>query len=500
MKRTLPLATALMIGLLWQGCSGSDTASAPNSGGSGARAGDGGDGGSISTGQTDAGEGPNLGGRGGQPAGAAGGDGGGAGNAEGGAAGASAAGAAGDTGEGGAAGAAGAAAVTPQPAIVAGSSHTCRLFESGALRCWGDASYGLGYGTASHVGDNETPASKGDLTMGEEVLQVGAGQVHTCALLASANVRCWGFPAGGRLGYGTLSGLGPNVIPEALDYVDVGGPVQQIAVGGFTCALLTSGKVRCWGAADEGEPGYGTKDNIGDNETPASKGDVDVGGDVRQISLGSGHACVILKTGAVRCWGYGYFGQLGYGNQRNIGDDELPASAGDVDVGGDVAVLSAGQYHTCALLTSGAVRCWGLNQSGQLGYGNLENIGDNETPASAGDISVGGPVKQIAAGGAHTCVLLTSGEVRCWGSNQYGELGYGNVQAIGDNENPGSATPVNVGGEVRQLAAGQFHTCALLTSGAVRCWGLNEYGQLGYGNTTIIGDNEAPAVAGDVPL
>jgi alpha-tubulin suppressor-like RCC1 family protein len=224
-----------------------------------------------------------------------------------------------------------------------------------------------------------------------------------------------------------------------------------------------------------------------------------VGGAVTQLAAGGHHTCAVLSTGAVRCWGRGQYGQLGYGNTSNIGDDETPAMAGDVDVGGVVEQLAGGQVHTCALLDTGAVRCWGYGLYGELGYGNTSRIGDNETPASAGDVDVGGTVTQLAAGSMHVCALLDTGAVRCWGNAAAGKLGYGNLRSIGDNETPATAGDVDVGGPVVRLAAGELHTCAVLSTGAVRCWGSGWQGRLGYGNTNNIGDNETPASAGDVP-
>ena len=171
----------------------------------------------------------------------------------------------------------------------------------------------------------------------------------------------------------------------------------------------------------------------------------------------------------------------------------MPGQAG-------VIQIAAGGDHTCALLDTGAVRCWGFGSDGRLGYGNTDNIGENETPASVGDVDVGGTVLQIAAGGSHTCALLVGGAVRCWGVGSDGRLGYGNTDDIGDDETPASAGDVVVGGTVTQIAAGTNHTCAVLVGGAVRCWGRGDVGALGYGNPNNIGDNETPASAGDVEL
>lgn len=269
---------------------------------------------------------------------------------------------------------------------------------------------------------------------------------------------------------------------------------------GHTCALRPSGDVYCWGSAFNGQLGYASNDNVGDDETPASVGPVDVGGAASTIATGSQHTCALLGGAAVRCWGLGVSGRLGYANTNTIGDDETPASAGDVDVGGTVTRIAAGGVHTCALLDTGAVRCWGANSRGELGYGNTSRIGDDETPATAGDVPVGGNVTRIATGGNHTCALLDTGRVRCWGSASNGQLGYGNTSDIGDDETPASAGDVDVGGTVTDISVGDGHVCALTGAGAVRCWGDGSGGRLGYGSTAHIGDDETPASAGDVAL
>lgn len=111
-----------------------------------------------------------------------------------------------------------------------------------------------------------------------------------------------------------------------------------------------------------------------------------LGGTAVQIALGYSHTCALLDTGAVRCWGENAIGQLGYGHTNPIGDNESPASVGDVQLGGKAVEIAAGYQHTCALLDTGALRCWGEGTFGALGYGDTNAIGDAETPASAGDV------------------------------------------------------------------------------------------------------------------
>jgi cysteine-rich repeat protein len=389
--------------------------------------------------------------------------------------------------------------------VDAGGSHTCALLRAGDVRCWGVGSSGrLGYGNSNDIGDNETPASAGNVNIGGTVIQIATGGEHTCALLDTGKVRCWGrgtsvFGLGGQLGYGNTNSIGDDETPAFAGDVNVGGTVIQISSGLFhTCALLSSGKVRCWGIGGFAQLGYGNTNAIGDNELPLSAGDVNIGDTVTQISTGNFHTCALLSSGRVRCWGSGGFGQLGYGNINDIGDNETPSSAGDVNIGGNIVQISTGVRHSCALLDSGKTRCWGEGDFGKLGYGNTNNIGDTETPSSAGDVNVGGNIVQIALGGFHTCALLDTEKVRCWGDAGGGQLGYANTNSIGDNELPFVAGNINVGGNIVQITAGSFHTCALLDTGKVRCWGTGANGRLGYGNAFSIGDDETPASAGDV--
>ena len=229
-----------------------------------------------------------------------------------------------------------------------------------------------------------------------------------------------------------------------------------------------------------------------------------------QIDAGGSHTCAV-RSGKVYCWGLGFSGQLGYGNTNNVGDDETPGAIGPVDLGSGrtATAVSAGDFHTCALLDDGSVRCWGFGADGRLGYGNTSDIGDDETPASAGPVPIGGPAIAISAGGSHTCAVLAGGAVRCWGFGLDGRLGYANLNpatlqspSVGDNEAPASVSPVVLGGPATAISVGEEHSCALLAGGTVRCWGDSGQdasgdggdGRLGYVNEgTPVGDNETPS-------
>jgi alpha-tubulin suppressor-like RCC1 family protein len=392
------------------------------------------------------------------------------------------------------------------PAVVeidAGRFHACARAETDAIRCWGWGTYGtLGYGNTEDIGDDEVPAAAGDVDIGDggRPVELVAGSFHNCLRFESGGVKCWGAGLNGRLGYANTDSIGDDETPAAVGEVDLGGSVVQLSAGfAHTCALMAGGTVRCWGRELDGNLGHGDSGDIGDDETPASMGDVDVGGEVVQVAAGTRHSCARLAAGTVRCWGAGQYGQLGYGDQEDVGDDETPASAGDVDVGGTVVWLTAGYHHTCVLLEGGTVRCWGHAEDGRLGYGDLEDVGDDETPASVGDVDIGGTVLELRGGEISHCALLDGDAVRCWGLGELGLLGYGNENDIGDDETPASAGDVVVGGTVVEIALGG-HTCARLDTGRVRCWGTGEHGAAGYGNTENVGDDEFPAAAGDVEI
>jgi len=391
-------------------------------------------------------------------------------------------------------------------AITIGKYFACAELDNDTVRCWGESYYGqLGYGNQTRIGDNEAPSLAGPVDLGtvHGVSETASGGNHTCALLDDGTVRCWGLNGNGQLGIGSTETIGDNENPGVGGVVDLGGhSAVEIAAGeAHTCALLDDGTVRCWGKGASGQLGYGNTEDIGDNEPVGSVSVVNLGGESAvAIAAGANHSCALMTNGSVRCWGLNSNGQLGYGNTSNIGDDETPSAVLPVALGRNATAITAGGNHTCARLDDGALRCWGLGTYGRLGYGNTNTIGDNETPSSAGPVSMGRSTILVAAGEAHTCARLDNGTVRCWGLGTDGRLGYSNTTTIGDNEVPSSIGTVNMGGSASTITTGSSHTCSRLDNGTVRCWGLNASGQLGYGNTENIGDNEAPVLAGPVDL
>jgi alpha-tubulin suppressor-like RCC1 family protein/outer membrane protein OmpA-like peptidoglycan-associated protein len=346
--------------------------------------------------------------------------------------------------------------------VAVGAAHTCALLDNGTVRCWGDGFDGkLGAANTDDIGNDETPDTVGPVNFGagRTATAIAAGNLHTCALLDNGTVHCWGGNTSGQLGYGHTAAIGDDETLDTVGPVNLGpGRTATAITGGVghTCAVLDDGTVRCWGRSLAGELGYATTASVGDNETPDSIGPVNLGAGRTATSItasgvgGAGHTCALLDNGTVRCWGNGSSGRLGYGNTANIGDDETPDTVGPVNLGPErtATAVTTGSGHTCALLDDGTVRCWGTGSFGRLGYGNIDNIGDDETPDTVGAVNIGpGRTAAAVTGGiTHTCALLDNGTVRCWGRSLSGELGYGNTNNIGDGETPASAGTVSLGG------------------------------------------------------
>ena len=386
-------------------------------------------------------------------------------------------------------------------AVATGLHHTCILLFDGSVRCWGASAGGkLGNGAMENLGDDGSVSDVPLTDVGVAVRALALGDYHSCALLQTDNVRCWGQAANGALGYGNNEGIGDDESPSAAGDVPVGGVVRQISLGEiFSCARLEGGKIRCWGLNGDGQLGHANEMDVGDDETPASVGDIDLGGTAVSIAAGGSHVCAVMEMGKLRCWGHGDNGELGYGSFLDVGDDETPSDAGDIALVGAVVQVSAGHAHTCARLNSGAVKCWGAASNGVLGYGNTEAIGDDETLQFLEDVSLGVEASFITSGLTHNCVLTAAGGIKCWGRGLEGQLGYGKTQNVGDDELPDAVGLVDVGGPAVSIAAGGNHTCALLVDGTLRCWGDGAYGVLGTGNTATIGDDEIPSSQSGVP-
>jgi alpha-tubulin suppressor-like RCC1 family protein len=393
--------------------------------------------------------------------------------------------------------------------LAVGYQHACAILGDGSLRCWGANSYGqLGQGTTTDVGDNAGESTVAvDLGAGRTAVAVSAGEYHTCAVLDTGQLRCWGYNGEGQLGQGNTASIGDDP-GETTVAVDLGPGRTAVAVAAgsrHTCAVLDTGQLRCWGANDYGQLGQGNTNNIGDNpgETPVA---VDLGAGRKVVAVSAGyHTCAALDNGQLRCWGYNAFGQLGQGDTDNIGDNPGETTVSlDLGAGRTAVALSASTNDACVVLDTGQLRCWGYNGSGQLAQGGVNNIGDQpgETTAAV-DLGPGRTATAVSVGYAHMCALLDTGQLRCWGINDFGQLGQGNTTSIGDSAGETTvAVDLGPGRTALAVGGGLHHTCAVLDTRQLRCWGRSDRGQLGKGNTASYGPNpgETPAAAPAVNL
>ena len=325
-----------------------------------------------------------------------------------------------------------------------GRDHTCALTWGGGVACWGSNEYGqLGNASDVHSGvPLRVPGVAG-------ATAVAAGGDWTCAV-ASGDVLCWGDDDYYTYDNGTRV---PTLMPGIRGAIAVG------VAGDHSCAVQGGGQVFCWGDNSYGQLGDGTEFTRYYVMQPVVGIDDAIG-----VTVGGGHSCALSATGHVSCWGRGFNGELGDGaNQKR------PTPVPVVGVTDAIAV-TAGGLHSCAVLSSGQVRCWGEDRYGQVGDG---------APASRLLVpaTVPGVSNAVAAsaGKSHTCAVMSSGLVACWGRNDSGQLGDGTLTD--------RMAPVTVPGitGVHEVAAGAEHTCAVSRDGSVQCWGHNAKGQLGDG-------------------
>jgi len=221
---------------------------------------------------------------------------------------------------------------------------------------------------------------------------------------------------------------------------------------GHTCVLISAGTVRCWGRNLYGELGNGTST---DSTTPVTV--IGLSDTVTALAAGDSHTCALTSAGAVQCWGRNNYGQLGSG-----GTTDFTTAVTVSGLSGPVTALAAGYGHTCALTSSGEVQCWGWNVTGQLGNSSTT---DSTRPVTV--VGLSGAATAVVAGTTHTCAVISPGAVQCWGSNSNGELGNGSTTP---NMSITPVTVTGLHGLATALQAGYLHTCALSSTGAVECW------------------------------
>ncbi|MEW5853280.1 MAG: hypothetical protein AB2A00_31155 [Myxococcota bacterium] len=340
--------------------------------------------------------------------------------------------------------------------VTAGFSHTCAILSNGDISCFGSNGYG-------QLGDGSTTSSGVPLTVSglSNVVEIVAGYDFTIARTASS-VRAWGQNSGGQMGNGYF---GSSYVPAPVAG-SAGAAGADLSCGSQHCCFASGGNVYCSGENSAGA--------LGQNFTDARRAvPVQVSGlsNVVKVSVGVSHSCALTSGGAMYCWGSGIYGQLGDGQGTNSATPVQPngLSSGVVDI-------SCGQNHTCAVLSSGDVKCWGQDTNHQLGNGGTTVDVLAADAFLAGVLNISGAVG-VSAGYAHTCAWTSSGAVKCWGLNTSGQLGTNDTF---NWSNAQTATGLTSG--YTHVSAGFDHTCA--TDGVnIKCWGGNTYRQLGVGST-----------------
>lgn len=298
-------------------------------------------------------------------------------------------------------------------------------------------------------------------------IQVDAGNNYSCAIQSSA-LYCWGLNDYGQLGDGTTT---TRFTPGLVSGLSSGVSAVAAGSGLHTCAIVNGG-AKCWGYNVYGQLGNDTES---DSLTPVEPVGLDSG--VTAITAGDFHTCAVVN-GAAKCWGYNAHGRAGL---PMLSEYHTPIDVPGLESG--VTAISAGRDFTCALV-NGGVQCWGNNTYGQLG-----NATNDASAVPTQVVGLTSGVQAIATGDHHACAFLVGGGIKCWGRNQFGQLG-NNIFAINANM---PVDVVNLTGIVG-ISAGKVHSCAITLSGA-RCWGGNQFGQLGDG--TML-DRQVPVAVSDL--
>ncbi|MEV5573152.1 hypothetical protein AB0L06_24175 [Spirillospora sp. NPDC052269] len=325
---------------------------------------------------------------------------------------------------------------TPQPSAVQGLAasptvtlsravHNCSLLDNATVQCWGMNKYGqLGDGTLTN---SKNPITVKALRQSVRLLAVGGD--HTCVVYQDDSTWCWGQNKYGELGDGQLT-------PGSEKPVEVKGlpsPPERFATGVWhTCAILKNGATWCWGHNEEGELGVGTK-SLGSPKPVQVKG---LPATPVQLAAGNFHTCAVEPDGSTWCWGENKYGQLGDGTIKIATKPERV-----VGLAANPVHLVTGGYHTCATFADGTMWCWGQNNFGQVGNGTNVNA---HKPVQVKGLRPSPTL--VVAGGLHTCAAYSDGAIDCWGLNATGQLGNATVKPI-------STTPVAVDGSAKPAAA-----------------------------------------------
>jgi len=365
----------------------------------------------------------------------------------------------------------GAGVCVPEPmfrakAIVGGGNHMCALTSDGGVKCWGENIHGqLGDDTTT---DSPRPVDVVGLSEGIVAITAGGDYAgiggHSCAITSAKTVKCWGANEYGQLGLGDTNDRHTPVEIAGLS------DVKALTAGWYhTCALMEQGTVKCWGSNYCGALGTG---DTTDSSTPVDV--TNLSGEVSIILAGGqldrcDRTCAVLVDNSLKCWGHN--------------DGLIPTA---MNLPANVRTAGIGEHHVCAAMRDSGVQCWGWNCAGQTGHGNVCESCWEDIPTEVASLT-GINVVEMTGGWGHTCALTSEGGVKCWGTNERGQLGDGiDCSSLGGIIPYGcySSMPVDVSGFTSgaiNITSGVNFSCARTDSGIIKCWGANSSGQLGDG-------------------
>ena len=396
--------------------------------------------------------------------------------------------------------------------ICSGRNHNCVLFDNKKIKCFGANNLGqLGLGdtrprgiTITELGDNLPFV---DLGANFEVDYVGCGSEYTCALSTNGLIKCFGNNEFGQLGLGFtgLDGVGSsaNQMGDNLATVDLGSLTFESITVRFdhACAVTAAKEVKCWGVfvGPSNECGLNGNNILSFGDDSADMGDdlpfVDFGSPIRDVTVGGSVTCAVYEsTLEVNCRGSNLSGQLAKGNTNCTNILDFDNVTIDLGTGALVSSVMNGNGYSCAILDSGDMKCWGRDSG--FAYEDSEERGDE--PGEMGNallaVQLGNNLTPLQVDGFdnHNCVVFQDGSLKCFGFNLKGQLGQGDTTARGLSSNTmGNFLPfvqLGTGANVTQVSVGLEHTCVLLSTSEVKCFGRNDFGQLGLGTTEDIGD------------
>jgi alpha-tubulin suppressor-like RCC1 family protein len=351
-------------------------------------------------------------------------------------------------------------------AVEGGNAHACALTTGHQIKCWGEGLAGqLGQGVAASSATPVTVSVDGTNPLQNVVMVSVGSSSHSCALLSNSDpnlngaVVCWGYG-----GLSTTVGFIDNYLLGNGSLADQAIPVPVLINNGTTplrgviaidvreansCAVIDDGSIYCWGGNEFGQLGQDSTTVYKKAVKVLGFGPNSTHGRAVKVEIGRQRVCALLANGTGKCWGENDNGEAAIGTGSvNGGDPKIGDTPNEManliamkmGTSRTIVDLQFGSNHGCAVLNGGDVKCWGYGDHGRHGNGSGNNFGD--TPGTVGDglsvldFGTGLKVKDLTCGNGHCCVLLSDGQIKCFGRNREGQAGSGSIE-FGNGDAPG---------------------------------------------------------------